>query len=594
MTVDELQGLNQDLATDLRKAQDQLHRYRELFRFARTGHLVTDADGTIVEGNRASATLLRTDEEGLLGRLVTSFLGDGASGPLTTHVGLLHHGEPIRGWEVSVLPTNGDSFPALVDVAGVHDARGRMVGLHWQVNDISDRRQAEERAAFKAHHDDLTGLPNRAMFDELLTMALSRARRRSLSVAVLYLDLDNFKLVNDTLGHAAGDNLLRQVSARLSEISRDTDVVARLAGDEFAILLSDLTPAGAGDGPVDPGLGSLAAEWVAGRIHESFRPPFRLRDSDVLVTSSIGISLFPADAEDERSLFEHADAAMYRSKRMGPGGYAQFSGLPSNRKATSFATRLRTAVKESRWVLHYQPIVDLVQGDVRGAEALLRWSERDGTLVPPGEFIHLAEEMGLIEEIGDWVLHQVAHQARAWRAEGIDLEVSFNLSAHQLWDPAFARRVLSSLESAGVDPRSIVIEITESVAMAEPDRRLEILWALHRHGVRLAIDDFGTGYSSLSRLKHLPADILKIDRSFVRDLPGRHGETSLAAATIELATNLGLTPLAEGIETDDQRLSLIEHGCTLGQGFWLGAPMPAEQITSLIREPARPLGAPSG
>jgi PAS domain S-box-containing protein len=582
-TLERLSRLNQDLAAELQGAQEQLHRYRELFRLAPAGYLVTDADGTILEGNHASKTLLRTDEAGLLGRPVTSFLGDGGSVPVRSQLSLLHSGEQIRGWEVSVRRSNGVSFPAIVDVAGVRDALGRMVELHWQVSDISDRKRAEEHAAFVARHDDLTGLPNRAMFEELLALALSRAQRRSLSVAVLYMDLDNFKLVNDTFGHTAGDDLLRKVATRLSGIGRGTDVVARLAGDEFAILLSDLTSIGGGDGRDDPDFGSLAAEWVAGRIQESLLPPFRLRNSDLLVTSSIGISVFPVDAQDEQSLFEHADAAMYRSKKLGPGGYMRFSGGPSNRRTTSFAARLHRAVQERSWVLHYQPIIDLEQGDVVGAEALLRWRDRDDTLVPPGQFIHLAEEMGLIEDIGEWVLDEVTRQAQAWQAEGFGLDVGFNLSAHQLWDSAFARRVLSTLESAGIDPSSIVIEITESVAMAEPDRRLEILWDLHAQGVRLAIDDFGTGYSSLTRLKHLPADILKIDRSFVRDLPVRPGETSLAAATIQLANNLGLTPLAEGIETDEQRLYLVEHGCTLGQGFWLSPPLPAEEITSLIK-----------
>ena len=259
-----------------------------------------------------------------------------------------------------------------------------MVALHWQVTDVSDRKRAEERAAFEAHHDDLTGLPNRAMFDELLTMALTRARRRSLSVAVLYMDLDRFKLINDSFGHAAGDDLLRQVATRLSGISRDTDVVARLAGDEFAILLSDLSVPGDGGEGDDPGLGPLAAEWVAGRIQESLRPPFRLRDSNLLVTSSIGISVFPADAQDKRSLFEHADAAMYqRASGWDPVATAQYLGPPSNRKTTSFAARLRTAVQERQWILHYQPIVDLVRGSIVGAEALLRWREADGNLVPP-------------------------------------------------------------------------------------------------------------------------------------------------------------------------------------------------------------------
>jgi diguanylate cyclase (GGDEF)-like protein len=416
------------------------------------------------------------------------------------------------------------------------------------------------------------------MFQELLTIALARARRRDLAVALLYLDLDNFKLVNDTLGHLAGDELLRQVAGRIGDASRETDLVARLGGDEFAILLSDLGRNQTDEGPGRPGPVLLTTRWVTSRIHDALRAAFPLAGTETFVSASIGVSIFPEDANDEQALFQHADAAMYRSKRGGPGGTAAASGHISNERMTSFAVRLRSATEQRQWVMHYQPIVDLQQGEVIAAEALLRWRRPDGSLTPPGEFIPLAEELGLIDSIGDWVLQETARQCRLWSDLGYDLTVGFNASAHQLWDPTFARRVLSVLESEGVDPKSVVMEITESAAMGDSDRRLELLWELHAQGVRLAIDDFGTGYSSLTRLKHLPVDILKIDRSFVRDLPGDPGKVSLAAATVQLAHNLGIVPLAEGIETTTQRDYLAAHGCTLGQGFLFGKPLPPEEM----------------
>jgi diguanylate cyclase (GGDEF)-like protein/PAS domain S-box-containing protein len=449
--------------------------------------------------------------------------------------------------------------------------------------DITERKAAEEQLAFLAYHDELSGLPNRHMFEELLNLALARAKRHDLGVAVLYMDLDDFKLVNDSLGHAAGDQLLQAVADRLREATRETDLVARQGGDEFLLLLADMERHG--DSPV-PEAGSaaqLVAESVASRVHDALQAPFELDGTEFYVSASIGISMFPDDAADAQTLLRNADAAMYESKRTAPGGSLLYSSDGSGSVSKlSLATRLRKAVQRRHWVLHYQPVVDLQTAEFTGVEGLLRWQDPRGGLIAPGEFIPLAEEMGLIEAIGDWVIAELARQAADWEAQGIHLEAGFNLSPRELYQPNLVLRVFEHLEEAGVDPTRIVVEITESAAMTDPDRTQRVLSDLHERGMRIAIDDFGTGYSSLSRLKHLPVDILKIDRSFIRDIPLDQEAASMVRAMVQLADSVGMQPLAEGIETEAQWNFLIEQGCGFGQGFFFGRPVSAEEITSQV------------
>ena len=463
--------------------------------------------------------------------------------------------------------------------------------VHGVMLDITERKQAEEQASFLAYHDKLTGLPNRAMFEELLDLSLARARRHGLSVAVLSVDLDDFKLVNEGLGHEAGDELLRQVAARLAEATRETDLVARQGSDEFLLLLSDLearTPAaGTVDGP------QVVAESVAGRVRELLAPPFDLEGTEVFATASMGVALFPSTAVDGRSLLKNAGVAMHRSKAAGPGGCVVFShGDGASVGRLSLATRLRRAVEREHWVLHYQPIVDLTGGEVLEVEALVRWRDPGGGLIAPGEFIPLAEEMGLIEAIGDWVLGEACRQARSWDRLGLGLGIGFNLSPRQLWQPDVARRILERLDAEGVDPTSMVVEVTESTVMTDPDRAQRVLGELSAHGLRIAIDDFGTGYSSLARLRDMPVDVLKVDRSFIRDIPGDSGACSMVRAVVQLAQTLGVTPLAEGIETEEQRRFLVDGGCDLGQGYLFSRPVCAAEVASLAAEPgARAAGA---
>jgi diguanylate cyclase (GGDEF)-like protein/PAS domain S-box-containing protein len=446
------------------------------------------------------------------------------------------------------------------------------------VFDITQRKIAEQEIAFLAHHDKLTGLPNRASFEENLEMAIFRARRHDFSVAVLFLDLDNFKLVNDSLGHQAGDGLLIELAERLRGCMRDSDVVARQGGDEFLILLSDIErdPAG-GNGAV-----RSALDIVTARIHAALREPFDLKGTEFRASGSIGVSLFPQDGLDPETLLKKADSAMYQAKKSDPGGHVFFgAGGTEPLEQLALSTRLRQAVEEQNWVLHYQPIIDLATGAVTGVEALIRWREPNGGLIEPGEFIPLAEELGLIEGIGEWVVEEMATQQKAWADDGLDLEMSFNLSPRELWSAHLADRVREKLRVAGVDPRRIVVEVTESTAMAEPDRTQKILAELHAWGLRLAIDDFGTGYSSLSRLKHMPVDILKIDGVFVRDVDKDVGLSGMVRAMIQLAHGLNMIPLAEGVETHAEYVFLRANGCRLAQGFYFARPSPASEIPAL-------------
>jgi diguanylate cyclase (GGDEF)-like protein/PAS domain S-box-containing protein len=463
----------------------------------------------------------------------------------------------------------------------LHDEDGRPACIQGVMLDVTDRKQAEEQIAFLAYHDKLTGLPNRLLFDELLDLSLARARRHELGVAVVSVDIDNFKLVNDSLGHDAGDELIGKLAERLAEATRETDLVARPGGDEFLVLLTDLerTTPGAGD---DAAL--VVAESVAARIQSALRRPFEVTGTELYVTASLGISLFPDHGDDPLTLLKHADNAMYLSKHAGPGGHVIHATTdPDAMGRLSLSTRLRKAVEQQSWMLHYQPLIDLSTVEMIGVEALIRWPGPGGGLIPPGEFIPLAEEMGLIEEIGDWVVEELSRQDHAWRADGLELEISFNLSPRQLWQPDVVDKIMSRIEGAGMAPSRLTVEITESTAMTDPDRTQQILQDMHGRGLHLALDDFGTGYSSLARLKHMPVDVLKIDQSFIRDVDSDHNAASMVSAMIALAQNLGMIALAEGIETEAEWRFLADRGCRLGQGYFFSRPVPANEILALHR-----------
>jgi diguanylate cyclase (GGDEF)-like protein/PAS domain S-box-containing protein len=454
---------------------------------------------------------------------------------------------------------------------------GRFLYSQGILQDVSDVKEAEAQIAFLAFRDPLTGLPNPTMFAEIAEMALARARRNDRATAVLFVDVDRFKLVNDSVGPETGDALLQRIAERLQTAIRDTDTLARRGGDEFLVLLADLEPGDVSEmsAPL------LFAESVAGRIREVMSDPFLVDGEEVFLSVSVGISVMPDDASDVWELLQHAETAMQESKLGGPGGFAASTvGAVDAATKLAFVTKLRKAVVHQEWELHYQPIVQLTTGAAVGVEGLLRWRTPDGDLVPPNEFIPLAEELGLIEEMGDWVVEELVRQDQRWRELGLALEIGFNLSPRQFWQPDLAERILSRLAYRRVDPTNVIVEVTESSAMRDPERAHAVLWDLHARGLRVAIDDFGTGYSSLSRLRQLPIDVLKIDRSFVREVDADPQAATIVAAFIQLGQGLGMTTLAEGIETESEWRFLAERGCELGQGYFFSRPVPADEIVA--------------
>jgi diguanylate cyclase (GGDEF)-like protein len=456
------------------------------------------------------------------------------------------------------------------------------------VADVTERKRAADaleqaRAELQhiAFHDPLTGLPNRAAFQEKLDAAITRCPDGACAVGVLFIDLDNFKLINDSFGHAAGDELLCAIAGRLQGATRAHDVVARQGGDEFLVLLGDIVTTGETD---DPEYARKAAEVVAKKVRRTLRAPFVVSDVEIFVSASIGVSLFPDDAGDSETLLKHADTAMYRAKDAGRDCHALYAMDKDDALAQlSMAGRLRTAIEhDDGLVLHYQPLVELRTGTIVGAEALIRWQDGE-RLVPPADFLPLAERTGLMGPLSDWVIGEACRQAKVWRDRRLDLYVSINLPP-SFWQPTAMRHVLSTIESFGLNPDRVMIEITESAMMVDSRANMEtVVEELHERGLRLAIDDFGSGHSSLSRLNQMRVSTLKIDRSFVQDLPKDPNAAVLVTSIIQLARNLGLDPLAEGIETEEQRAFFLEHGCELGQGFHFSRAVKPSELETLYR-----------
>jgi diguanylate cyclase (GGDEF)-like protein len=434
---------------------------------------------------------------------------------------------------------------------------------------------ARERARHLATHDQLTGLANRSLFHDRLAQAVSAARRSRHKLAVLFLDLDSFKSINDTLGHAVGDGLLRGIARRLASCLRETDTAARLGGDEFAVLLTTLS-------------NELDAATVAGKILQALGEPIEFRRQTTTIRTSIGIATFPRDALEPEDMIKRADTAMYHAKERG-GNRFEFYTEDMNaaiQRRVALEERLRTALEEERLVLHYQPQFDLTRGRIIGAEALLRWKHPELGLVSPGHFLPIAEESGLIVPIGDWILNAACSQNAEWNRQGHrGLRVSVNVSSQQFLESGFADVVANALRESRLPPVSLELEITESSLLRDVEVTVNTLRALKDLGVRLAIDDFGTGYSALAYLKRLPIDVLKIDQSFVRALTTDPADATITETIVQLASGLNLTTIAEGVETLEQLLLLGSYGCKRMQGFLFGKPVPAEVFEGWLVNP---------
>jgi diguanylate cyclase (GGDEF)-like protein/PAS domain S-box-containing protein len=459
------------------------------------------------------------------------------------------------------------------------DAQGRVLSVMTLAQDVTANHQAQERLNYIAYHDELTGLPNRSLYNDRLSQAMIEARRQGRYVGVMLLDIDHFKMVNDTMGHEAGDELLRDIGKRLSVCVRESDTVARFGGDEFGLVLADMA---------DP----RDAIFVSQKMLDSFAPPFFVGGRELFVGPSIGITIYPVDSDDLDGLVKNADSAMYHAKAQGRNNF-QFYSTDLTARAQSrldMETSLRRALERREFLLHYQPKVSLETGTMTGVEALIRWQHPDLGMVPPLDFIGIAEESGLILPIGEWVLRAACQQVKRWHDEGLArVKLAVNLSTKQFRHSRLKETLAGVLAETGFDPRYLEFEITESVLMESSAAVSEVLAELKAMGISISVDDFGTGYSSLSYLKRFPIDALKIDRSFVRDVPEDHDDAAIVRAIIAMSRSLRMKVIAEGVETEEQQQFLRAEGCDEIQGFLSGCPVPPDDLLQRLR--CRPTSA---
>ncbi|MDX6549154.1 MAG: hypothetical protein QOG33_2704, partial [Gaiellales bacterium] len=570
-------GYLRDLSGD-RRADRAMRDLAAIVESSQDAILSTTLDGVILTWNRGAESLYGYTTHEAIGRSVAMLAAPGQVQEMSRTIERVRAGESETQLDVLRRRKDGSTVDVELTVSPVVGGDGEIVGASVIARDITLQRRAQEQIAYLAFHDQLTGLPNRSLFYQHLELAIARADRNHLGVAVLFVDLDSFKLVNDSFGHLAGDALLRDFATRLRAVTRATDTVARQGGDEFLVLVPDLELSSG------PGIEPNALEVVQSieaKVRSVLEAPFDVAGTPIHVGLSVGVSIYPIDARDRDQLLRNADTAMYVGKGR-DGDDAPGLEQAGSRGRLALIGRLRGAVDRDQLELRYQPIVELASGNMVGAEALLRWRDPVRGLVAPGEFIPLAERSGMIEPITHWVIDRACHQAREWSDQALDLVVTFNLPP-SLWGPDIIETLIAATHRAGVEPHRMMIEITESTAMVQPGRARQTLDALREHGVRLAIDDFGTGYSSLGRLHQLPVSTIKIDRSFVDALPHDAGAAAIVETIIQLSHSLGLQPLAEGIETEQQLRFLVEHGCELGQGFLLGRPLVPDRIEALAR-----------
>lgn len=556
----------------LREAEE---RFRRAFEDAAIGMALVALDGRWLRVNRALARITGYQPGELVGKGFRELTHpDDLEADLSALEEMLSGQRDGFETEKRYLHAAGHTVWIQLNVTVVRDASGRPLHLISQMQDITERKRAQAELAHQALHDPLTGLPNRVLFLDRLGVSLARLGRRDTGVAVLFLDLDRFKLINDSHGHDAGDRVLVEVAARLRALLRPSDTLARLGGDEFTILCEDVADEG-------------AAAAVAERVAATLGPPVMVDDAEAYLSASIGIAVGRDPGMAPAALLRDADAAMYGAKERGRSRYAMFDGAMRLRGAERLRAEadLRRAVERGELRVHYQPQVDLASGRPVGVEALVRWAHPERGLVPPGEFVPVAEETGLIVAIGEWVLRQACRQARAWedRTGDHSLRMAVNLSARQLADDGLRDVVAEALADSGLAPDRLCLEITESAVSEDPLAARQALIALRRLGVRLAIDDFGVGFSSLGQIRQLPAvDVLKIDRSFIGGLGRNREDAAIVASVISLADALGLTTVGEGVETSDHARELRALGCEQAQGFYFGRPAPPDAAGKLL------------
>lgn len=566
------EGTVQDIS-ERRQNEEHLRMLAMVFSNSNEAIIVTDASNRIVATNLAFTKLTGYEPEDVIGKN-PSILSAGNTPPEVFREmwrSLLRDG----AWQGELWDRRktGEPYPKWLSISLVRDESGKVLNHIGSFIDISELKATQEKIRYIAHHDTLTNLPNRFSMHEKLEQAVALCKRNKMQLALMLIDLDRFKTINDTLGHQAGDELLIQVAKRLTCAVRESDIVARLGGDEFVVALPGITS------PAD-------AAHLADKIARDISEPYLINGQELRTSLSIGICLYPGDSQEIGDLLKNADVAMYHAKAKGRGNFQFFTedmNIATTKRMT-IESDLRLALDRQEFVLHYQPQLDLRSGTIVGVEALIRWQHPAQGLVSPAEFIPIAEECGMIAAIGDWVLEEACRQLKAWQDKGIaHVRMSINLSTGQFLDKTLPARIHELLASNGLSAELIDLEVTESMSMASPDESISVMRTLSSSGLTLSIDDFGTGYSSLAYLKLLPINTLKIDRSFVKDIESDPNDADICDVTVLLAHKLGLEVVAEGVETEAQLKFLISIGCEKVQGYLISKPLPAAEAEIFIR-----------
>ncbi|MBA1294792.1 EAL domain-containing protein [Pseudomonas lurida] len=570
-TFEGILGVGRDISQQ-RRAEKDLRMAATVFEHSTSAILITDPAGYIVQANEAFSRVSGYEVADVLDQLPNMLTVDEQQEAHLRYVLKQLHQHSTWEGEVWLKRRNGEHYPAWVGITAVFDDEGDLASYVCFFSDISERKASEQRIHRLAYYDALTHLPNRTLFQDRLHTALQAAERQKSWVVLMFLDLDRFKPINDSLGHAAGDRMLKEMATRLLGCVAEDDTVARMGGDEFTLLLQPR---------VNRELALNRAIHVAEQILASLVKPFVLEGREFFVTASIGIALSPQDGNELSQLMKNADTAMYHAKERGKNNF-QFYQADMNASALErleLESDLRHALDQNEFVLYYQPQFSGDGKRLTGAEALLRWRHPRRGLVPPGDFIPVLEELGLVVDVGDWVISEACRQLKTWHQNKVRVpKVSVNISARQFSDGQLGTRIANILKDTGLPPACLELELTESILMREVNEAMHILDSLKNLGLSIAVDDFGTGYSSLNYLKQFPIDVLKIDRTFVDGLPSGEQDAQIARAIIAMAHSLNLAVIAEGVETHEQLDFLREHGCDEVQGYLFGRPMPANRF----------------
>lgn len=535
--------------------------------------VLLDRDGKIAEWNQGAENILQFRRDDVTGRSLDFIFTpeDKQRNLLQDELKLaVKQGRSVE--DIWLIRKNGERFFATCVVQPLHDKGGQLRGFAKIIRDMTERKLAEEETKYLASHDQLTGLPNRTAFNARLQHELARARRYKKTLAVLLLDLNRFKYINDTLGHDAGDLLLQEVSRRLTDSVREMDMVARTGGDEFVIIETGLRK------EEDAGL-------LAQKIIRELSRPFNLNETEVYSGASIGISVYPKDADNASQLLKNADIAMYHAKSLKQDGYEYFTDVMGAHveERKQLEDRLRMSLAREELQIYYQPQIDLTTWQVTAAEALLRWENHGMQSIPVSELFRVAEESGAIVQLGKWILQSVCQQVALWRASGLPaFQVAVNVSPLQLKGPDFLETVNKTLDEYGIQPGWLEMEITEQALVENTAESASVLEQFKARGISISIDDFGVGYAALSYLRHFPIDIVKIDLSLIEHLPGNQDDVAIVSGILELAQNLGLKVIAEGVETTEQLAFLKAHNCTAAQGYLFHMPVPAGEFADLV------------